>query len=134
VYTRVSAIAGWIDRAAAAPVAAPALRAPGAPQVRALAVRARAGGLAQLRYRLLGTGQRTREDIVVRAGRKVLARLRTDAGPARADVEYQVAWRVPVAARRAGSLGFCVSTHVIGGPAGGTSCAPLELVAPRRRR
>lgn len=129
VYTRVSAIAGWVDRALADP-AAPGLAAPAAalaPRVRALAVRARLGGIARLRYRVLGAGEQTREVIVVRAGRRVIARLRTEAGPALADFEYSVAWRVPPAARRARALRYCVSARVVSGPAGRPSCATVRL-------
>jgi hypothetical protein len=129
VYTRVSAIAGWVERVLADPAAA-AASAPApaaAPRVRALAVRARPGGIARLRYRLLGAGEQTREAIVVRAGRRVIARMRTQAGPALADVEYSVAWRVPRSASRARALRYCVSTRVLRGPAGRPSCATLRL-------
>jgi secreted trypsin-like serine protease len=133
VYTRVSAVAGWVERALAAPAAPPAAAPAAAPRVRALAVRARAGGVARLRYRLLGAGEQTREDIVVRAGRRVIARIRTDTGPALADVEYSVAWRVPRAAARTRVLRYCVSTRVVSGPSGRPSCALVRLQQARAR-
>ncbi|WP_217915316.1 S1 family peptidase [Miltoncostaea marina] len=142
VYTRVSAVAGWIDRSLATPAGAVVTSAPAAaagaprgaaarraPAVRALAARARAGRVATLRYRLMGSGQSTRETIVVRAGRRVLARLRTNAGPARADVMYSVRWRVPGRPRAGRSLRFCVTTRLASGGAGRSSCAPLRVRA-----
>ncbi len=137
VYTRVSAFALWIAREMAAPVGAPG--APGAlagavataPRVRALVAQGRAGALARLRYRLLGRGETTRESIVVRSGRRVIARIRTGAGPARADMEYSVAWRVPRGLAPSASLRFCVVTRVVSGPAGAQSCAPLRLAEAR---
>jgi hypothetical protein len=83
--------------------------------------------MARLRYRLLGAGEQTHEVIVVRAGRRVLARIRTDVGPALAMMEYSVSWKVPAAARRARALRYCVSTRVVSGPAGRPSCAVLRL-------
>lgn len=134
VYTRVSAVAAWIDSAVAQPASegsAPAVARLRPPTVRALAGRGRAGRVARLRYRLLGHGETTRERIVVRAGRRVVARIRTDAGPALAGVEYAVRWRVPRGLRRVRALRFCVSTRVVAGPGGGRSCARLRLA--RRR-
>jgi secreted trypsin-like serine protease len=132
VYTRVSAVAAWIDAASApAPVAAataaPAARVLRAPAVRALPSHAHRGAIARLRYRLLGRGQTTRELIVIRRGAHVVARIRTGAGPALADMQYLVRWRVP-ARLSARSLRFCVSTRVVAGPAGrAPSCALLRV-------
>ncbi len=128
VYTRVAAVAAWIDGAVAAPVgvaAAPA--AVSAPRVVAISGRARPGAVVRLRYRLLGRGESTREQLVVRAGRRVVARLRTVAGPARSDLEYAVRWRVPRSVA-APSLRFCVTTRVVAGPGGAPSCALLRIV------
>lgn len=131
VYTRVSRLGPWIAAALAGPASAavlPAASAPArAPRVRAMAVRARAGGLARLRYRISGEGQTTREQIIIRAGRRVVARLRTDAGPALPGTEYVVSWRVPARAGTLRALRFCVTTRVVDGPAGRRSCAPLRL-------
>jgi hypothetical protein len=130
VYTRVSAVAAWIDAASAPPAAVtavPAARVVRVPAVRALASHARRGGIARLRYRLLGRGQATRELIVIRRGAHVVARIRTSAGPALADMQYLVRWRVP-ARLRARALRFCVSTRVVAGPAGrAPSCALLRV-------
>lgn len=132
VYTRISAISGWIARtlsgpgASAAPVAAPAR----APQVRALTARSRPGATVNLRYRLMGRGEVTREAIVIRSGGRVVARIRTDAGPARADMEYLVSWRVPRALAPSAGLRFCVTTRIVSGPGGRASCAPLRLGRP----
>ena len=127
VYTRLSAVARWIDLALTDPAAAAAGAPTAAPRVRALAARGRAGGIARLRYRVLGRGEQTREVIVVRAGRRVLARIRTRPGPALAGVEYSVTWRVPAAVRRARALRYCVSARVLRGPSGRPSCATLRL-------
>ena len=130
VYTRVSAAAPWIEGAVAAPVGsvAAAPRPASRLRVRALAVRARAGAVVRLRYRVLGRGQSTREVIVVRAGRRVVARIRTDAGPARADLEYSVRWRVPASLASSRALRFCVTTRVVAGTGGdGSSCALVRL-------
>jgi hypothetical protein len=131
VYTRVSAIAAWIDAAVAAPAtpapAAVTAVAPSAPAVRALAAHGRRGRVAVLRYRLLGRGERTREMIVIRRGHHVIARLRTGVGPALAGMQYLVRWRVP-ARLPARPLRFCVSTRVVAGPAGrAPSCAVLRV-------
>lgn len=129
VYTRVAAVASWIDGTAAAPVVAartPAVRR--APRVVALSGRARAGAVVRLRYRVMGRGESTRERLVVRAGRRVVARLSTGAGPARADLEYSVRWRVPRSVAGARALRFCVTTRVVAGPGGTPSCAVLRLV------
>lgn len=126
VYTRISAISAWIARGLTAP--APATSAPRrAPQVRALTARARPGATVSLRYRLLGRGEVTREAIVIRSGARVVARIRTDAGPARADMEYLVSWRVPRALAPSAGLRFCVTTRIVSGPGGRASCAPLRL-------
>lgn len=130
IYTRVASVSGWIAKAMAAPAgaaqAAPRVRAP---RVRALAAKARPGATARLRYRLAGRGESTREAISIRAGGRVIARIRTDAGPAHADVEYSVAWRVPRHLATSSRLRFCVVTRVVAGPAGRTpSCAPLRLI------
>ena len=66
-----------------------------APRVRALRAVGSPGAAGRLRYRVLGRGEQTRETIVIRAGSRVIARFRTDAGPARPDLEYAVGWRVP---------------------------------------
>jgi trypsin len=130
VYTRVSALTAWIDRTVAAPNA-PAVASVRAPGVRALGTVARPGASARLRYRLLGRGEQTRETIVIRAGRRVIARFRTDVGPARRDLEYTVGWRVPPRLAPVGALTFCVTTRVVGGRQGATSCAPLKIRARR---
>jgi secreted trypsin-like serine protease len=130
VYTRVSAISAWIAGATAAPAADPAAGAPAAraPRVRALAAHGRPGSVARLRYRLLGRGETTREAIVIRSGRRVIARIRTEAGPARADLEYLVDWRVPRGLAPSRGLTFCVATRIVAGPGGDRpSCAPLRL-------
>ena len=137
VYTRISSLAGWIAREIAAPVGAPGALAgavTAAPRVRAIVARSRPGALVRLRYRLLGRGETTRESIVVRQGGRVIARIRTDAGPARADMEYAVTWRVPRGLVRSPGLRFCVATRVVSGPAGAASCAPLRLAGLREER
>ena len=132
VYTRVSAVAAWIDRTIADPAAPAAAATPSrAPRVRALRTVARPGARADLRYRLLGRGENTRETIVVSAARRVIARIRTDAGPARPDLEYMVRWRVPAGLAPSSALRFCVTTRVVGGPSGAPSCAPLRLTRSR---
>ncbi len=128
VYTRVAALTSWIDRTLAAPGGTAAAAPARAPRVRALRAVGRPGAAARLRYRVLGSGERTRETIVIRSAGRVIARLRTDAGPARPDLEYAVGWRVPSRlARRAGALTFCVTSRVVGGPSGSPSCAPLRI-------
>lgn len=130
VYTRVAAVADWIDAATSAPAAAVAAPAAvrAAPRVRALAGRARPGTVARLRYRLLGRGETTREQIVIRSGGRVIARLRTAAGPARADLQYTVTWKVPRRLAAGRTLRFCVSTRVVAGaPGPAASCATLRL-------
>lgn len=129
VYTRVSAVSGWIAEQLASPAPNPgASVAPTrAPRVRAVAVSSRPGAIARLRYRLLGRGETTRESIVVRSGGRVIARIRTDAGPARADMEYLVSWRVPTHLAPSSRLRFCVATRLVSGPGGSPSCAPLRL-------
>jgi secreted trypsin-like serine protease len=132
VYTRVSGVAAWIDRTLADPAAPAAAATPArAPRVRALRTVARPGARARLRYRLLGRGEDTRETIVVSTGRRVIARIRTDVGPARSDVEYMVGWRVPAGLAPSPALRFCVTTRVVGGPSGAPSCAPLRLTRSR---
>lgn len=132
VYTRVSAVATWIDgvlappaATAVTPVAAPAGPTVG-PKVRALAGRVRPGVVTRLRYRLLGAGETTRETIEIRLGRRVIARLSTNAGAARRDLEYAVTWRAPRRLAASGALTFCVATRVVTGPRGGRSCASLR--------
>ncbi|HTI33992.1 MAG TPA: serine protease [Miltoncostaea sp.] len=127
VYTRVAALTAWIDRTVAAPRAALTAVAAHAPRVRALVAVGTPGAQARLRYRVLGQGEQTRETIVIRAGARVLARLHTDAGPARADLEYAVGWRVPARLAPEGGLRFCVTSRLVNGPSGGTSCAPLRI-------
>jgi trypsin len=127
VYTRVAALTAWIDRTVAAPGAAAAAGPARAPRVRALRAVGRPGAAARLRYRVLGSGERTRETIVIRAAGRVIARFRTDAGPARPDLEYAVGWRVPSRLAPAGTLMFCVTSRVVGGPSGAPSCAPLRI-------
>lgn len=127
VYTRVAALTSWIDRTVAAPGAPIASIPPGAPRVRALVATGTPGARARLRYRVLGRGEQTRETIVIRVGSRVIARFRTDAGPARADLEYAVGWRVPSRLGPVSPLTFCVTTRVVGGPSGTPSCAPLRI-------
>ena len=127
VYTRLSAISGWIARGLAAPVASGRRAAARAPKVRALIARARPGATVRLRYRLMGRGEVTRERIVIRSGKRVVARIRTGAGPARADMEYRVTWRVPRSLAPSRRLRFCVRTRIVSGPGGRASCAPLRL-------
>ena len=127
VYTRVSALTAWIDRTVAAPGATLAAIPLEAPRVRALVATGRQGAQARLRYRVLGRGEQTRETIVIRAGSRVIARFRTDAGPARPDLEYAVGWRVPPRLAPTSGLMFCVTSRVVGGPSGATSCAPLRI-------
>lgn len=127
VYTRVGALTAWIDRTVAAPGASLAAIGPEAPRVRALVATGTPGDQARLRYRVLGRGEQTRETIVIRAGARVIARFHTDAGPARADLEYAVGWRVPSRLAPVAALTFCVTSRVVGGPRGGTSCAPLRI-------
>lgn len=129
VYTRVSSLTSWIDRALGAPNTTPA--AVGAPRVRALRAVARPGATAHLRYLVLGAGERTRETITITSGTRVIARLRTVAGLARADLEYAVGWRVPATLARHAGLSFCVRTQVVGGPQGVASCAPLRISSSR---
>lgn len=131
VYTRISSVSDWISRAMAAPPGAVAATPVRAPRVRALLTRARQGATAELRYRLMGRGETTREAIVIRSGGRVIARIRTDAGPARANLEYLVAWKVPRNLAPSPRLQFCVATHLVSGPGGSPSCAPLRL--SRRR-
>jgi hypothetical protein len=52
-------------------------------------------------------------------------------GPARRDLEYTVGWRVPPRLAPVGALTFCVTTRVVGGRQGATSCAPLKIRARR---
>lgn len=127
VYTRVGALTSWIDRTVAAPGAGITAVPPVAPRVRALVATGTPGAQARLRYRVLGAGEQTRETIVIRAGARVIARFRTDAGPARADLEYAVGWRVPSRLAPVGPLTFCVTTRVVGGASGAPSCAPLRI-------
>jgi hypothetical protein len=127
VYTRVAALTAWIDRTVAAPGAAAATTPARAPRVRALRAVGSPGAAARLRYRVLGSGERTRETIVIRVGSRVIARFRTDAGPARPDLEYAVGWKVPSRLAPAGALMFCVTSRVVGGPSGAPSCAPLRI-------
>lgn len=128
VYTRLGAVSGWIARNLLAPGSARAQATPvRAPLVRALLVRARPGATARLRYRLMGRGEMTREAIVIRSGGRVVARIRTDAGPARSDREYLVSWRVPDGFAPSTGLRFCVTTRIVSGPGGRASCAPLRL-------
>ena len=130
VYTRLSAISAWISRGLAAPAGVQAAAPARAPQVRALTARARPGATVSLRYRLMGRGEMTREAIVIRAGGRVVARIRTDAGPARADMEYLVSWRVPEGLAPSRGLRFCVTSRIVSGPGGRASCAPLRLSRP----
>ncbi|MGE0026684.1 MAG: trypsin-like serine protease [Thermoleophilia bacterium] len=127
VYTRVGALTSWIDRTVAAPGATISSIPPEAPRVRALVATGTPGTQARLRYRVLGRGEQTRETIVIRAGGRVIARFRTDAGPARSDLEYAVGWRVPSRIAPVSPLTFCVTTRVVGGPSGAPSCAPLRI-------
>ena len=132
IYTRVSTVAGWITKTLAPASSVPPAAAPArAPRARALAAHARPGAMANLRYRLLGQGETTHEEIVIRSGNRVIARLQTDAGPARSDVEYRVAWRVPSDIFPSSRLRFCVATRIVSGSEGTPSCAPLRL--SRRR-
>ena len=130
IYTRVASVSGWIAKAMAAPAGSAQAAAPArAPRVRALAAHGRRGATARLRYRLAGRGESTREAISIRVGRRVIARIRTDAGPAHADVEYSVSWRIPRRLAASSRLSFCVATRVVAGPGGGApSCAPLRLI------
>jgi secreted trypsin-like serine protease len=128
VYTRVASLTAWIDRTVAAPDASAASAA--GPRVRALVATGRPGARARLRYRVLGRGEQTRETIVIRSGSRVIARLRTDAGPARADLQYAVGWRVPSRLARLHSVTFCVTSRVVGGASGAPSCAPLRIRKP----
>jgi len=127
VYTRVAALTAWIDRTVASPGAAVAATPPEAPRVRALVATGRPGARARLRYRVLGRGEQTRETIVIRSGSRVIARFRTSAGPARADLQYAVGWKVPDSGVPASALTFCVTSRVVGGPSGAPSCAPLRI-------
>ena len=120
----------------AVPAAPPPAAAPSrAPRVRALV----AVGRARRTRPACATGcsgaaRHTRETHRhPRAAARVIARIRTDAGPARADVEYTVGWRVPRGlAPSSAALRFCVTTRVVSGPAGAQSCAPLRLPRPLR--
>jgi secreted trypsin-like serine protease len=131
VYTRISAISAWIARARVASTPSASAATARAPRVRALATRGRPGATARLRYRLMGRGETTREAIVIRSGVRVIARIRTGAGPARAGLEYLVSWKVPSDLAPSPGLQFCVASQIVSGPAGSSSCAPLRL--SRRR-
>ena len=133
VYTRIARVSAWIARALVAPAGARSSLAAAparAPRVRALTAHGRPGAMTRLRYRLLGRGETTREAIVIRSGARVIARIRTEAGPARADMEYLVSWRVPRGLAASASLRFCVATRIVSGPGGPPSCAPLRLTRP----
>jgi secreted trypsin-like serine protease len=137
VFTRVAAIAPWVDAVvngaalpphllpsrAAATAAAPA--APQAPRVRAQASRGRRGRTANLFFTARASAA-VRASVAVRtaAGRR-LGSVRTAYANIGAGGSYYVRWAVP---RRAGArLRFCVGLEDRAGRRSAPSCAPLAV-------
>ena len=96
--------------------------APGAIVVSALPSVARAGQAVPLRYRVR-TNRVTREDVWIRDGKKVVARLTTRFG----DRSKRAATVRLKAISRVGRLSFCVRARDRSGRASAPSCARLEI-------
>ena len=96
-----------------------------APSARALPAAARPGAVVELRYRASDNGGRTREEIVVKQGTRVVAAFKTPFARSARGETYAITWRVPVAL--AGTLTVCVRSIDPAGNASAYSCAPLRL-------
>ena len=95
------------------------------PRVKALASTGVQGGLAKLRYTVFDESKRTREEITVLRGRRLVATKRIKMGSRKVTSIYSQSWRVPASV--SGKLRFCVRAWDAAGNSSAKSCAPLAI-------
>ena len=95
------------------------------PRVKALASTGVHGGFAKLRYTVFDESQKTREEITVLRGPRLLATKRTKLGPRKVTSIYSQSWRVPAGV--SGKLRFCVRAWDAAGNSSAKSCASLAI-------
>jgi hypothetical protein len=95
------------------------------PRVKALASAGVRGSVAKLRYTVFDDSKRTREEITVLRGRRVLATRRTKLGSRNVTSIYSQRWRVPT--NISTRLRFCVRAWDAAGNRSAKSCAPLAI-------
>ena len=95
------------------------------PRVKALASTGVQGGIAKLRYTVFDESKRTREEITVLRGRRLIATKRTKLGSRKVTSIYSQSWRVPASV--SGKLRFCVRAWDAAGNYSAKSCAPLAI-------
>jgi hypothetical protein len=119
-------LAPWIYEILVTPVPpTPPPRDRTPPRVKALASTGVHGSTAKLRYTVFDESKRTREDITVLRGRRLVATKRTKLGSRKITSIYSQTWRVP--ANVSGKLRFCVRAWDAAGNASAKSCAPLAI-------
>ena len=101
-----------------------------APRVQALAARGRQGRRLRLRYRVSDASGRTREQLWLYRGRRVIAAMRTRLRTTRAGAVYGFRWRAP--RRGVKGLRFCVRAWDASGNASARSCAAARVVSRAR--
>jgi hypothetical protein len=95
------------------------------PRVKALTSTGVHGGIAKLRYTVFDENKRTREEITVLRGRRLIATKRTKLGSRKVTSIYSQSWQVP--ASISGKLRFCVRAWDAAGNSSTKSCAPLAI-------
>ena len=83
------------------------------------------GGIAKLRYTVFDESTRTREEITVLRGRRLIATKRIRLGSRKVTSIYSQSWRVPASV--SGKLRFCVRAWDAAGNPSAKSCAPLAI-------
>ena len=97
-----------------------------APSARALASAGIAGSLVRLRFVVSDNSGRTRQQVVVQSGSRVLARINRSMRASRANQIAFVNYRLP--AKVSGALRFCVVAWDRAGNASAKSCARLSVI------
>jgi hypothetical protein len=95
------------------------------PRVKGLASMGVHGGTAKLRYTVFDESGKTREEIKIRRGGRVLATKRVRLGPRSLTRIYAATWRVPP--DLLGTLKFCVRAWDAAGNRSAPSCARLTI-------
>jgi len=116
-------LAPWIYEILVARAEPPRDRTP--PRVKALKSTGVHGGIAKLRYTVFDESTRTREEITVLRGRRLIATKRIKLGSRKVTSIYSQSWRVPASV--SGKLRFCVRAWDAAGNPSAKSCAPLAI-------
>jgi hypothetical protein len=128
--TDVSGTRGWSTSVASVEVTGVGVTPPqvlgkAPPPVRAQRVVARAGSTVRLPYRMLADGDGVREQVTIKAARRVVYRATTAKGNVRSQQVYFILWRP--AKKLRGTFTWCVRSTSADGTQSPQSCATVTL-------